>query len=285
VRETDRRVREMQAAPTEDVVTAASIRALIEAERSGVAALVGGTNYARVRDVIRRDIIAGTFAPGSRLKAVELASRYGVSPVPVREALQQLLGEGLVVIVPNRGASVRNINGTFIRNVCEVRELLRVHLTAKGAARMTDRVLVRLEAIEEVYEDALAAGDDQLTIGANHMFHLEIRRLADNPEAEEMLQKHFALTKTLRLRVGYSAERRRDMPLEHRALIEACRRRDPVAAAEIARRHTRSSIEDLLRDSEQARDFQGTESAPSPGNTARVKEVVVLNNHRGPVVD
>ena len=246
--------------------------------------LVGGTSYSRVRDVIRRDIIAGTFAPGSRLKAVELAARYGVSPVPVREALQQLLGEGLVVIVPNRGASVRAIDGTFLRNVCEVREVLRVHLTAKGAARMTDRVLARLETIEEIYEDALAAGDDQLTVGANHLFHLEIRRLADNPEAEEMLQKHFALTKTLRLRVGYSAERRRDMPLEHRALIEACRRRDPVAAAEIARRHTRSSIEDLLRHLEQAPDFQGTNFAPTSDNNVPVKEVAVLNNGRESVV-
>jgi DNA-binding GntR family transcriptional regulator len=245
---------ETRADPVEDEVTPALIRALIEAERSGVVALVAGTNYSRVRDVIRRDIVAGVFPPGSRLKAAELATRYGVSPIPVREALQQLLGEGLIVITPNRGARIRTIDTTFIRNVCELREVLHVHLTAKGAARMTERVLARMEAIEEVFEDALAAGDDQLALSANTLFHRENRRAAGNPEGEEMLQKHFAFAKALRLRVGFSEERRRVMPSEHRELIEACRRRDPVAAAEIARRHTRRSTEDLLRASEQAQE-------------------------------
>src|SRR3712207_3392027 len=63
--------------------------------------------YVRVREQLRTDILQGVFAPGERIKIAELSKRYGVSQMPVREALQMLQGEGLVTIAPNKGASIR----------------------------------------------------------------------------------------------------------------------------------------------------------------------------------
>src|SRR5690349_17936694 len=80
------------------------------------------TNYGRVCDAIRNDIVAGRFPPGTRLKIQEIMAEYRISSNPIREALQQLQGEGLVVISPNKGATVREIDEQFLRNIYEIAE-------------------------------------------------------------------------------------------------------------------------------------------------------------------
>ncbi len=81
--------------------------------------------YERLRD----DIIQGRFVANERLKVSELAERMGTSTNPVREALQQLRGEGFVVMMPNRGARVRTIDETFVRDIFEIEVLIEPALT------------------------------------------------------------------------------------------------------------------------------------------------------------
>src|SRR6185312_11676029 len=81
-----------------------------------------------IYDRLREDIIEGRISADSRLKVRDLAARYGVSTNPVREALQQLRGEGFVVISPNRGARVRPIDEDFVRNVYEITALIEPYL-------------------------------------------------------------------------------------------------------------------------------------------------------------
>lgn len=209
--------------------------------------LLGGTSYARVRDVIRQDIVAGAFTAGERLKAVDLAKRYGVSPVPVREALQQLQGEGLVVIEPHRGASVRRINVKFLMDVFELREALAGLLVAKAAERMTPATMAQLDAQEAAFEAALARGDLRAALQANGVFHRICYAAADNAEALAVMDRHLALIQTLRLQVGFSAQREPIMIAEHRALLESLRSRMPRAAARHTRRHIRGSHQDLMK--------------------------------------
>ena len=83
-----------------------------------------GTTYYRVHKAILSDIVNGTFAPGSRLKVAELCKRYGLSQMPIREALQLLQGEGFVVMSPNKGASVRPITRKFLTDIYDVRGAL-----------------------------------------------------------------------------------------------------------------------------------------------------------------
>jgi DNA-binding GntR family transcriptional regulator len=85
------------------------------------AARPGQTRVLRLHDLIREDIVEGRLEPGARLKTAELAERYGTSTNPVREALHQLQGEGIVVISPNRGARVRPVGEEFVRNIYEIR--------------------------------------------------------------------------------------------------------------------------------------------------------------------
>jgi DNA-binding GntR family transcriptional regulator len=94
---------------------------------------LGRTNYQRVRDIIRNDIITGQFRDGDRLKISDLVGRYGISAMPIREALQQLQGEGLVVMSANRGASVRRIDEHFLWQMYEIRKALEMFFVVELA--------------------------------------------------------------------------------------------------------------------------------------------------------
>ena len=93
------------------------------------------TNYDMLRDAIREDIVAGVFPPGCRLKISDLTERYGISAMPVRDALQQLCGEGYIAIEPNRGASVRQIDATFLSQVYEIRRAVESFFVQQLIAR------------------------------------------------------------------------------------------------------------------------------------------------------
>ena len=82
---------------------------------------------------IRDDIVSGALRFGERITMDALSSRYGVSHMPVREALRELQGEGLVQIEPNRGARVRSIDSSFVENLFEIRTALEVMLVRRAA--------------------------------------------------------------------------------------------------------------------------------------------------------
>src|SRR6187402_3245911 len=79
-----------------------------------------GWVYERIRD----EIISGRLGSNERLKVADLAAYYGTSTNPIREALQQLRGEGFVLIEPNRGARVRPIDEDFVRDIIEIEVLI-----------------------------------------------------------------------------------------------------------------------------------------------------------------
>ena len=91
------------------------------------------TTYQRVTNLLRNEIIGGAVPLGSRLTMTALADRFGVSVQPVREALQQLEGEGLVEIIPNVGARVRALDRNLLVHSHEIGEALETFLTRQFA--------------------------------------------------------------------------------------------------------------------------------------------------------
>ncbi len=207
---------------------------------------LGGTTYQRVRDRIRADILSGRIGPGTRLKITDLAGRYGLSHMPVREALQQLQGEGLVTLSPNRGASVRRMDTAFIRGLFDIREALEGFLTRQAAERMTSSTLDRVTAIQRRYDAASEAGDLQACIPLNIEFHRVILSVSGNEEAQRLIAQHTGLIGALRARVGYAPQRPSTIRQEHHALINALTRRDGEAAQRIHALHVRRAGDDML---------------------------------------
>ena len=208
---------------------------------------LGMPSYDRVRDAIRSDIASGRLASGERLKLGDLTRRYGMSPAPIREALSQLGAEGWVTLSPNRGASVRVIDETLLRDFNEVRLALESYVARLAADRATPADVARLVAVQDDYEAAIGGADEQQRlIAINARFHGAIRDMHGGKEAAFIILRQGRFFNVMRGAWGYQPGRPQQIAREHRGLIAAFRRNDGAEAERLSRLHIAHAMDDLL---------------------------------------
>ena len=182
----------------------------------------------------------GASCPNARLKVAELATRYGTSTNPIREALQLLRGEGFVVIEPNRGARVRPIDESFVRDIIEIEVLLEPALTRWFVTIADHADIERLEAVEAEIE-ALDFADLAQHGQLDTRFHQIIYDRHYNRHAAELWWKHREILRAISRRFPTSLSRRQAVVREHRELIERIRNQDTDGAAAVVARHVEGS--------------------------------------------
>ena len=209
---------------------------------------IGGrpTSYQVVRDAMRRDIISGAFGDDGRMIMRDLTLRYGISAVPIREALSQLEGEGLVAIEANRGAVARKIDANFVREVYEIRRELEPMLVERATEHIDSSILSEISQIEADFEKAAAAGRVEGVIDLNRRFHNRIYAVRPNTEAIRLLAQHGATLSIMRELLGFGTERLDSIVAEHRNLIDACARHDARTARAVAWLHITNSMNNML---------------------------------------
>lgn len=147
--------------------------------------------YLPLRDVVfqtlRQAILKGELQPGERLMEIKLADRLGVSRTPIREAIRKLELEGLVVMVPRRGAAVANITEKDTKDVLEVRRTLEMFAVEVACDRITQEQLVRLKQAAKAFE-ASKGSMDLIRIAETDMkFHEMIYEATFNDRLVQML--------------------------------------------------------------------------------------------------
>ena len=202
--------------------------------------------YKLVRDLIRSDIVEGIWPLGSHMTMAELVGRYGVSANPVREALQQLQGEGVIEIRMNRGAVVPQVDARYIDNIYKLRASVQVMLAREAAHRITPAGAARLRELCELHEAAVAEGDAAACVRCNRELHHFMDKLADNPPAVDVLASRMCLVDAFRRSVGFGAGRLDKVVAQHRRLVRAITRGDADLAARSAHEHTESARLDML---------------------------------------
>jgi DNA-binding GntR family transcriptional regulator len=220
---------------------------------SSVGEASGQTNYNRLRDLIRADIVEGRLAPGSRLKINELAKHYESSAIPVREALQQLQGEGVVIFTPNRGARVRQIDETFLRSIHEIRALLEPYLIRWFVRHRTEEQLKALETAQRRYDESVAKEGPAEWREHNRRFHSICYDNHYNDEALAIAKRHNDLLHTLAKRFPMSRTRAIQVCREHWNLIEMIRVQNEEAAAAVLTEHVRHAGQHLVERIQAAR--------------------------------
>jgi DNA-binding GntR family transcriptional regulator len=200
-----------------------------------------------VYDLIRRAITRGRFVPGQRLSERELADQYGVSRTPIREALQHLIQEGLVVYEPHRGGRIVPLSEELARQILVVREPLE-GLAARLAAQRDPRGTAK--AMRKTIAGARRAYQEgQLSelISANQDFHQVMVEKSGNSLLIAMyrtLQGYLGLMMSISL----SWPRRPAETIqEHGEIIRAIQSGKGDAAEKAIRRHIRSAYEGVLR--------------------------------------
>jgi len=199
-----------------------------------------------VPEQIRHEIVAGILPFGGRVTIDELASRYGVSHMPVREALRELRGEGLVIIEPNRGARIRPIDQKFVANLFETRSALEIMLSRRAADRFKPEEANGLERIEDELESEIARCNWDAVLVSNRRFHQLVNRVADNPDALALVDRHWLLIAALWQRYGYGPERFAGVASDHRYLIKCFRNNDAEGAAVLMGAHVLKARQELL---------------------------------------
>lgn len=204
------------------------------------------TRKADIEGRLRDDILSGRLGFGDRLRIDELASRYGVSHMPVREALRVLAGEGLIVSEPNRGARVRPVHAGFVEDLFDIRAAIEVMLARRAAERRTEAQLMQLIEIERELEARVGAGEFAAIPAVNREFHLVINQAAGNPGAMSLVDGQWLFVAALWNRVGNPPARFQSVVDDHRHLIVAIERRDAMGAAALMGAHIEKAKQDLL---------------------------------------
>ena len=205
-----------------------------------------------IYEAIREDILGGRLAANERLIVSALATRYGTSTNPVREALQQLRGEGFVVFSHNRGARVRAIDEEFVRDIYEMEELIEPYLTRWFVNVVTDADIARLEDMQADIE-ALNFADLSKHSVLDTRFHRIVYDRHYNRHAFEMWWKHREILGAISRGYPLSLGRRKAVLKEHRQLIAALKDHDEARAAEVILAHVHGSGQHILEQMRAAR--------------------------------
>jgi DNA-binding GntR family transcriptional regulator len=181
------------------------------------------TTASLLADQLRADIDTGVWKPGAALRQEELATRYGASRIPVREALQLLQAEGLVVIAPNRGASVASLTRTEVEEIFDLRGMLEADLLARAVPHHDRKTLVRLESIQEELEveDSRAGW-----LTGDRRFHEALYRPAGRARTFNLMLMLRRQVERYALSQVEPGTRRDEWKREHRAVIAAVRAKD-----------------------------------------------------------
>ena len=208
-------------------------------------------DYLPLRDVVfntlRQAILKGELKPGERLMEIALAERLGVSRTPIREALRKLELEGLVVMIPRRGAQVANITESDLNDVLEVRLALESLAIEKACLSITEDVMEKLSEAESHFEDMIPSGDLVKLAEADEAFHEIINQASGNVRLNQVLNNLREQMYRYRLEYLKEEEARIQLVKEHGEMIRALRARDTAEAKQIAFCHVENQRRAILR--------------------------------------
>ena len=210
-----------------------------------------GTGMQRIYAQVREDIIGLRLPPGADLDEASLEQRFGVSRTPVREALIRLASEGLIVLLPNRGARVTHIDISDVPQLFEALELCQRATIRWAAARRTLKDIAELRTANQQFREAARNGNGERMGEINKEFHTIISRSCGNRYFESLYSSLLAASLRLaRTAFGYApqtdtAHQRYYMEVvrQHEAMIQAIEDKNADEAEELARLHT-----ELFRD-------------------------------------
>lgn len=205
--------------------------------------LINRPLYEDVAERLREQIFAHELAPGSWLDEQSLALAFGISRTPMREAIKVLASEGLVTTKMNKGAYVTEVERRDLEQIFTVLSLLEGEAAKETALRATEAELTQLDDLHHRLEKAAADRDLEQFFEINVRFHEKIQQIAANPWMNGVIND---LRKVLKLQRRDSLSRSGRLLsslVEHREILQAILKRDPLAAEAAMSKHLARGLE------------------------------------------
>lgn len=201
----------------------------------------------RVFRKLREDILSGVYEDQEELREITIGEEMGVSRTPVREALRQLELEGLVTIIPNKGAYVTSIKAKDVVDIYHVRSMLEGLCARWATEHITDEQIGRLEEILVLSEFHVQRGngDTAQVSELDGKFHQVLYEASDSRILEHVLSDFHKYVQMARRLSVKKKERAEKSIAEHRDILEAIRNKDADLAEKLANQHIMNVMENL----------------------------------------
>ena len=206
--------------------------------------------YLPLRDVVfktlRQGILTGELKPGERLMEIHLADRLGVSRTPIREAIRKLELEGLVTMIPRRGAEVAQISAQNLKDVLEVRQALDALGVELACERITDEGLAELKEACDHFAEMTKTKDATIITKADVALHDVIIRATGNERLQQMISN--LSEQMYRYRFEYIKDSSYHALLieEHRRIYESIAARDKEQAVKEIQEHINNQLKTIM---------------------------------------
>lgn len=202
---------------------------------------LGMDEFLPLRDVVfntlRQAILTGELKPGERLMEIHLANRLGVSRTPIREAIRKLELEGLVTMIPRRGAEVARITEKSMKDVLEVRRTLDALSAELACERISKEEEELLAKACQDFEDAVKTKDAKVIAKADVALHDIIAAATGNQRLIQLINNLAEQMYRYRFEYIKDASQHERIIKEHRIIYESIIKKDKEAASNMAKTH------------------------------------------------
>lgn len=200
-----------------------------------------------VADLLRRRIVTGFYKGGHQMRQEAIAAELGVSRIPVREALLQLVKEGLASYQPHKGATVAKLSVKDAQEIFDARYLLEPAIAKIAIFNANEMDIERIRAALMDYETAVkeSKSPDELS-RLNWIFHTTLCEPADRPRTMAILTAlHNAADRYLRLQINFAKAQKRAL-IDHRKIFAACQAKDHRGIVKLLQAHISNAREDVM---------------------------------------
>lgn len=199
----------------------------------------------RVFQSIREDILSGRYEQNTELKEAAIGAELGVSRTPVREALRQLELEGLVTIIPNRGAYVNMITAKNVQDIYVIRSMLEGLCARWATQSITAEQLDSMEETLCLSEYHTSKKNYEKLYELDSLFHEQLYEAGGSRILNHILSDFHDYVKMVRKATISTSSRSVTSTEEHRAIFEAIKEKDPDKAEALAKEHVKHTIESI----------------------------------------
>jgi len=202
--------------------------------------------HEQVTQRLREMLVESRIAPGAKLNERELSEVLKVSRTPLREAIKRLAAEGLVELLPNRGAIALELSEADVRNTFEVMAGLEAQSGELAAVRITDAELAEIKALHYEMLAAFTRRDLPAYYRLNSAIHAAINAAARNPVLSATYKQVNARLLALRFKSNQDEAKWSAAMQEHEEMIDALSRRDPTALRAVLLAHLFNKLEVVM---------------------------------------
>jgi DNA-binding GntR family transcriptional regulator len=208
-----------------------------------------------VFEKLHLEILRNRLKPGDALRQEEITERLGVSRTPVREAIQRLQAEGLVILVPRKGAVVSSLPHTRIEEIYDIRGRLESFAAGLAVAHITEQQESRLKKLVQEMEKLDPEVNLEKVLEKNREFHYIIYSAARNETLVEMIGELWKQIQRLRSFYLLTPNGFKESTTEHRGILDAILAKDRAKVEELVRLHCEHSKQSLIRNAPAADAF------------------------------